>query len=165
MGLCSLHCPPFPLDMVKGTLLFVLVGCDFCHAVSLKHRALGDPWRFWAQAASSLAMSLGEVCTYRRGSLFYRSVLPSLSPLGARPDFSWNRVINLFSFVCLVLQSRSHLGALEGFAWPGNQTLWVDLEAGWPGAQGPWVDSSILTHWFFTRFALFPVPGSCSCSA
>lgn len=95
------------------------------------------PWRFWAQAASSLAVSLGKVCTYRRGSHFYRSVVPSLSPLEARPDFcwKWNRVINLFSFVHLVLQSRSHLGSQEGFAWPGNQTLWVNLKAGCPGAH------------------------------
>lgn len=55
MGLCSLRCPLFPLDVVKGTLLFMLVGHDLCHALCLKHRALGDPMEILGSGSNLLS--------------------------------------------------------------------------------------------------------------
>jgi len=128
VGLCSPHCPELPQGMVKGVPPFVLVG----HAVSLWSLVLRvTPWRAWPQAANCLAGSLREVCTWRRASLFSRlGVVPSLFLLKARTEFCWNRLMNLFSFVHLVLQSRIRQ---EGFAWLGNQALWVNLQGGCPG--------------------------------
>lgn len=123
VALCSPLCPWLPLDMVKGVPPFMLVGHDFGHAVSLWSIVLRvTPWRVWPEAPNSLAGSLGEVCAWRRVSLFFTlGVVPSLSLLKARTEFCWNRLMNLIDFVHLVLQSRSCLvypGCQEGFAWP-----------------------------------------------
>lgn len=82
-GLCSLHCPQFPLDMVKGTLLFVVVGCDFGHAVSLKHRALGHPVEILASGSKLLSCEPGRgLHLEERHSFFQISCPKPLSPQG-----------------------------------------------------------------------------------
>lgn len=91
------------------------------------------PWRFfWAQGRKLLS------CEPRRGlhlqerqSFLQISCPKPLSPWGQ----AWLLLEQGNQFVHLELHSRSHLGSLEGFAWPDKQTLGVNLEAGWPGAQ------------------------------
>lgn len=58
----------------------------------------------------------------------------------AGTEFCWNRLMDLFSFVHLVLQSGSHLvypRHQEGFACLGSQTLWTNLKVSCPGGVGP----------------------------
>lgn len=66
--------------------------------------------------------------------------LSQASLLKAGTEFRWNRLMDLFSFVHFVLQNRNCLvygRYQEGFAWLGNQTLWVNLRAGCPGGSEP----------------------------
>lgn len=59
--------------------------------------------------------------------------------------------MDLFFFVHLVLQSRSHLvypRHQEGFARLGNQALWVNLKVGCPGGVGSQCsDTQQLLQW------------------
>lgn len=82
-GLCSLHCLQFPLDMVKDTLLFVVVGRDFGRAVSLKHRALGHPVEILASGSKLLSYEPGRgLHLEERQSFFQISCPKPLSPQG-----------------------------------------------------------------------------------
>lgn len=128
----------FPLDVVRGTLLFLLVGCDFARAVSLEHHAVGHPMEMLGSGSQLLPVSLGERCTYRRGVFFTDQSPRPLSPWGQ----AWLVLERGNQPVHLV--GRSCLGSQEGFAWLGSQTLWVNLRAGCPGAQ-----SSATLGWQF----------------
>lgn len=82
-GLCSLHGLQFPLDMVKDTLLFVVVGRDFGRAVSLKHRALGHPVEILASGSKLLSYEPGRgLHLEERQSFFQISCPKPLSPQG-----------------------------------------------------------------------------------
>lgn len=70
----------FPLDMVRGTSLLLLVGCDFARAVSLGYHAVGHPMEMLGSGSKLLTVSLAERCTYRRGIFFTDQSPKPLSP-------------------------------------------------------------------------------------
>lgn len=153
--------------MVKDTLLFVVVGCDFGRAQSLKHRALGHPVEILASGSKLLSYEPGRgLHLEERQSFFQISCPKPLSPQGQ----AWllleqgNQPVSICA-PCVSEQKPSVvLGGLCLSRQPGpvgEPQGWLS----WCRAVVSWVGSSILTHWFFTRFALFPAPGSCSCRA
>lgn len=119
------------------------------------------PWRCWAQAASSLAVSLGEAVFFW-DQLFQASLSSTPGLIFVETGLS-----TYFHLCTLCFRAGAIWGlrrALLGqtarpCGWTSRLTILVHR------ALLPWVVSSILTHCFFTRFALFPAPESCSCTA
>lgn len=133
-------CPQLPLDVVEGGPLFTLVGHGFGHAVSA-WGAQGYPMESVASSSKLLSWEPGGGLHLKdRQSFLQMRSCPK--PFSSRPGLSFvgTRSWTYFPLCTLCFRTETALVYArhqEGFAWLGNQTLWVNLRAGCPGGSEP----------------------------
>lgn len=136
MGLCSLHCPQFPLDTVKGTLLFMLVGSDFGHPVSLKHHALGHLMKVLGSGRKLLSSEPGRALHLEERQSFVQISCPKGSLL-SRPVSPQGQAWLLLEqghqpvFVCASCVSEQKLSEVLGGLCIARQPDPVGEPQGW----------------------------------